>query len=38
MYNKPQETSVKGGLTAFFSLHDFIYGVQYKMYSWFFFF
>jgi len=29
---------LKGGLTAFFSLHDCVYGVQYNMYSCFFFF
>jgi len=29
---------LKGWFTAFFSLHDSVYGVQYNMYSWFFFF
>jgi len=29
---------IKGGVYCFFSLHDSVYGVQYNMYSWFFFF
>jgi len=30
-------TTLKGGLTDFFALHDCVYGVQYNMYSWFVF-
>jgi len=29
---------LKGWFTAFFSMHDCVYGVQYNMYLWFFFF
>jgi len=33
-----QIVHIKRGVDCFFSLHDCVYGVQYNMYSWFFFF